>query len=414
MKVVIFYQYFSFIHQPGISRIFHFVQEFLGRGHKVTVITGSWPVKHNKDGRLVFQRSGFHSRYHEGNLEVISFNDSFNQKDGPLLRMLSYGRFFILSAFYALTHARDADRVIASSSPLTIAIPAILLSRRIGKPFVFDVRDLWPDAPIQLGFLRNPLLIRLARLLELYSYRHASAICSVTERMSGKIERRSGKKILTIPNGVDEYFFREEETEGAGDSIEDTESLVNVIYAGSCGYNNAIETIFDLYDLVEEREELRGKTRFTIVGDGPALSGFKQKYKNRINMSGRIGKSEIAGLLRKADIALYPQRKIDGGNIKQDSLPNKFFDYIGTGLPILAAAVPDGEASRLLINENCGLVSEPEDPQGLYRNLKKLVENSSLRAEMSRNARQLSSRYRRSDQQRLFADMVESCRQNPF
>jgi glycosyltransferase involved in cell wall biosynthesis len=292
--------------------------------------------------------------------------------------------------------------VFASSTPLTIGIPAFIHSKIYKRPFVFEVRDLWPEAPIQLGVLKNKILIQLSTWLELFFYRKASLLIGLSRGICKKIQARSGKPCHFIPNSVDDEFF-----ERRNSRIKDkNKALVKVIYAGSCGYNNAIEVLFMVAKKAAD-PLLSGLIQFQLVGDGPALEQLKNDVPRNLSLLGKRSKSDTIDLLMNADIAFFSQRKLEKGDLKKDSLGNKFFDFLGAALPIVAGVVKEGEMAIDIEKYACGIVVEPEDVSSMCHAIKKLANSKALRLQMSNAASELSKKYAGSKIAERFVSVLE-------
>ena len=165
------------------------------------------------------------------------------------------------------------------------------------------------------------------------------------------------------------------------------------MYAGSCGYNNAIEVFFKIVDHAIQEPSILESLEFVFIGDGVELDRFKIQYTGKVRFTGRIPKKQVVMELRTCSIAILPQRKVVLGDLKKDSLPNKFFDYIGAGLPIVAGILGHSDMARIILINGCGTVSDPEDSVAMYRNLKRLLLNVEERTAMRGNALTLAKQY---------------------
>lgn len=402
MNFLAFHQYFGFPSQPGSTRMYYLTKGLIERGHAVTIITGSKCRTYFKDNGS----SGLIKNYKlDSHLRIISINDYYSQHLSFFKRILSFAFFAFISVALSLI-IKKHDIVFASSTPLTIALPAIIYKKVNKIPFVLEIRDLWPEAPIQLGVLKNRFLIMLANRLEKSAYRAADIIIGLSKGIVNKILRKTlNKRVEFIPNGVDEDFFLDGVAEkSAVDTYILPDNAIKIIYAGSCGYNNAIDTLFELISrfntLNTEENKITENVLFIIIGDGPALEVYKKNVPENILLLGKLPKNETIEMLKKADIALHPQRKLNvlRGSIKKDSLPNKFFDYIGAGIPVLAAVIEDGEEAELINQNNCGICVEPENVEKLYEKMVWLIVNKQERKKMSENAKSLAHSFDRTKQ----------------
>jgi glycosyltransferase involved in cell wall biosynthesis len=322
-----------------------------------------------------------------GNIEFRSVGVVYSGHMEPSKRIVSFVKFAVRACF-AWDLWEKPDMVVASSTPLTVVIPALFAASIVRVPFVFEVRDVWPDAPIQLGVLKNRTIIALADLLARTAYRRAYRIVALTEGIRRRLISKSlpEGKIVTVMNGADAQ-------EPLGTSPMEADGRTRVVYAGSCGYNNAIEVFFCIVDLAMKEPEISESLEFVFIGDGMELEKFMIPYAGKVRFTGRIPKTQVVTELRACSIAILPQRKVVAGDLKNDSLPNKFFDYLGAGLPIVAGILEESDMARIIRGNACGIVSDPEDSAGMYRNLKRLLLDEAERIAMRGNAFNLAKRY---------------------
>jgi glycosyltransferase involved in cell wall biosynthesis len=398
MKILIFHQYYRSPAQPGSTRMYYFAEQLLARGHELTIITGA-KVRGEASGPAVLRL------WPKEGLEIISIQDGYRQGSGFPGRMAAFLRYAWHSLRLGLQR-REAEVVFASSTPLTVAIPAIAMKKLTGTPYLFEVRDLWPDAPIALGYLRHPLLRKMAYALERSAYRNAGHIIALSRGIARKIGERSSRPVSFIPNSVDGVYLDEP---GAEKTAEQPwlSRQVQAVYAGSCGFNNAIDTLVGLILECTRDPELKDKIAFTVIGDGPGLDPYREELAGHARLTGRLPKQQVVELLRQADIGLYPQRKLNGNDLKKDSLPNKLFDYLGAELAIVAAVEPDGETAALIREYGLGRVSPPEDVPQMRRALEELVRDRKSLAAIKEQARRTKRRFSRSAHAVEFARILE-------
>lgn len=390
--MIIFHQHFKLPSQAGSSRLFKLVKGLYENGCGITIITGSSCragvplmglsfIKEN----LIYKRFEINDK-----IGVISLLDFYDQKLSFVLRMISFVIFVFFSILFSFRIKKPIDLVFASSTPLSIVIPAIFFAKTRKKPFIFEIRDLWPEAPIQLGVLKNKALIFLSLWLEKFAYKNAVEIIGLSRGICRKIHLKTKKRVTFIPNSVDDDFFKLRKKEC---SNKKDEYPLKVVYAGSCGYNNAIEVIFSIAKKAMKDRELSSKVIFFIIGDGPALQKLQSDLPGNVKLMGKQPKTRVAELLVNSDIALFSQRKITKGDFKKDGLPNKYFDFIGAALPIVTGAVREGEMAQEITRECSGIVAEPEDVEELYSALKKIVLSPEIRKQMSMASEILSLKY---------------------
>ena len=198
MKILYIHQYFLTPEQPGGTRSYWLAKELIKKGHSVTILTSS--VK-------------FDNKIHKVNIDgidVIYIKEAYSQKMSFLKRIISFFSFMVKSTFIGLKQ-KNVDLVFATSTPLTIGVPALILKRIKKIPYVFEVRDLWPEVPIQMGGLNNLILKKIAIMLEKVIYKNSKHIIALSPGMAeGVLKYESKDKISVIPNmaKIDKFWPR--------------------------------------------------------------------------------------------------------------------------------------------------------------------------------------------------------------
>ena len=187
MRILLFHQHLAMPDQPGSSRWSTILEGLASVGDTITVITGS----NIRDSRLLkFKEMGRYSSAFLGNIEFRSAGVAYSGGMESSERITSFIQFAVQACFM-WDWRKKPDLVVASSTPLTITVPAILVAALTRVPFVFEVRDVWPDAPIQLGILKNRVIITLANMLAMTAYRRANRIVALTEGIRRRIISKS-------------------------------------------------------------------------------------------------------------------------------------------------------------------------------------------------------------------------------
>jgi glycosyltransferase involved in cell wall biosynthesis len=306
-------------------------------------------------------------------------------------RIWAFLRFMGFATFFALRRGGRYDCVIATSTPLTVGVPALAARCVHGTPFVFDVGDVWPDAAIAAGVLRNRLIIWLARRLEMACYRCASRVVAFSSGMRDRIVSKGvpSAKVSVIPNCCDVQEFAPDATVradqrrllGAGDA-----TLV-VLYVGAMGRSNAIE------DVVEAVRQTANDERIAwwFAGDGadaPKLVVLAEdpQFAQRVHFLGRVAKRDIPALCQGADVALVTFMHAP---LFVENSPNKFFDAIAAGLPVLFNRSTWLEP--WLKEYDCGIVCGRADAgREMAEHLKVLAADRPRRQHLGQGARRLA------------------------
>ena len=245
-------------------------------------------------------------------------------------------KFALLSAHKVASF--DSDIIFATSTPLTIALPAVYAARRRKVPMVFEVRDLWPEMPIAMGALRNPLLRYSARQLERWAYRNARAVVALSPGMKEGVAATlfPGNRIAVIPNSSDNCEFTC--NAGAVTAFRDARDWLGnkplLVYAGTFGRVNGVG--YAVY-LAQALKELDSDIRIMLIGDGAERDEVTQTAKEigvfgvNLFFEPRLPKAEMPRLFSAATISA--SFFIDLPEMRANSA-NKFFDTLATGKPI--------------------------------------------------------------------------------
>ena len=328
MRVIYLHQYFNTPAMPGITRSYEMARRLVRAGHEVHMVT-TWREGSNSRDWFVTNEAG---------ITVHWLPLPYSNHMGYAKRLRVFLRFAIASARRAAS--LPGDVVFATSTPLTIAIPGILASLMKRVPLVFEVRDLWPEVPIAMGILRNPVSIRLARWLERITYRRAKRIVVVAPGMKESVLRHGVEEehVSVIPNGCDFDVFERGTEEPIVFPHADPRSFV-VLYLGTMGVTNNVVYIPRLAHALRERAG-RDPVQFYLIGDGrqrpeaEALAKELGVLDRSVHFVGWKPKHEVARWIAAAHATIITY---DGPEIVyRDSVSNKFFDSLAAGKPVLA------------------------------------------------------------------------------
>jgi len=384
MHILYIHQYFTTPEEGGGTRSYEFARSLVKRGHKVTILTGS---KLN-DSLTKGKRKG--DVYIEG-IHVIYLKTPYSTYMSFKRRLCSFVDFS-LHALLAGIRIKGCDLIFATSTPLTVAIPGIVLSFLRRVPMVFEVRDLWPEVPIQMGVIRNFLLIKLLRWFEAFIYRYSNHIIALSPGMVKGVLSTGvgGNKVTMIPNYCNLDFFKP----GKSNSNKILGKLTSnarpiIAYCGAINYANNLELI--IY-AAEKLQEMSNPVIFVIAGEGmlkPKLEKLaKDKKLKNVIFLGKINKYEVVELYRKAIACLVLFNNLP---ILSTNSPNKFFDAISTGKPIITNM--GGWIGELVENYKIGFSIENDNPQAIVETVDELTSmNKNQLEEMAQNARKLAEK----------------------
>ncbi|GAA5111751.1 glycosyltransferase family 4 protein [Alloalcanivorax gelatiniphagus] len=360
MKVLYFHQHFSTPGGSAGTRSYEMARRLVEAGHQVTMVCGSYHGgQTGLDGP--FRRGRREGRV--DGIQVLEFNLAYANSDGFVKRAGLFLLFALRSVAVALT--RRYDVVFATSTPLTAGIPGIVARWLRGKTFVFEVRDLWPELPKAMGVIRNPLVLTLMSALEWLSYHSAQRLVALSPGMAEGIRRRgiADERIAMIPNGCDFRIFgnagKPWRPEGVG------EQDLMAIFTGTHGMANGLEAVLDA--AAELRRRGRQDIKLVLVGQGmrkPALIDRAHREKLDAAQGGAmvfhdpVGKADLAGLMAAADLGMQILANVPA--FYYGTSPNKFFDYLSAGLPVLNNY--PGWLASMIEEAGCGFAVPPEDP----------------------------------------------------
>ena len=373
MKIIYIHQYFKTYTEGGSSRSYYLAKALVDSGLQVEMITS-----HNQKQYVCKTVSGIRVHY----LPVY-----YDNKLGFAGRTYAFLRF----AWQAYRLARkigDADLCYATSTPLTVGITALLLKWRKNIPFYFEVRDLWPLAPIQMGTIRNRWLQKTLFALERKIYGEADTIVALSPGIAEYIEnQRLGKEIHVLPNISDCVFFQNEAKNPLLAEKYGVSGKFTVTYFGAVGKANHVQSLLEIARQAQA-DELSQLT-FLVVGQGNEWTGVQQLARQyglkNLRLIPHLDKYQLREVLNVTD-AVYVSfaRK----KVLETSSPNKFFDALAAGK--LCITNTGGWIAELVETENCGFYADPEQPGEFLRRLAPYLSNPAALAQARQNARKLA------------------------
>jgi len=354
MHILYFHQHFSTPRGATGIRSYEMARRLLYHGHSVTMVCGSY-------GSGVTGLDGpFLDGVRRGSVDginVIEFDLSYSNHDGFVKRSATFWKYAWGSLQVALKE--EYDILFATTTPLTAGLPGIAARWLRRKPFVFEVRDLWPELPRAMGVITNPIALAGMSLLEWASYRSAHRCVALAPGIARGIERLGVEEaaITTIPNGCDIDLFRNDTTPWRPEGLNGDHLLA--IFTGTHGIANGLDAVLDAARVLRDRG--RDDIKIALVGDGklkPSLQARAERegLQNLI-FHPPVNKHKLAGLMAGADIGLQILTNLP--EFYFGTSPNKFFDYIAAGLPVLNNY--PGWLAEIIRKNDCGFVVPPDD-----------------------------------------------------
>jgi len=372
MKILYLHQYFKTPEEGGAIRSYHLSQALVKAGHEVELITS-----HNKKEYELKIVEGVKIHY----LPVY-----YDNSLGAIARTFAFIKFSI-QAYQKATTISEVQLCYATSTPLTVGIIALRLKKKKGIPYFFEVRDLWPEAPIQMGVIKNPIIKKFLHRFEKNIYKSADKIVALSPGIKEGIEKVvDNKQIVVIPNIADcEYFHPLENPIVLKEKFEVKDKFV-VSYMGTLGMANKVE---HLLAAAKECKELRiNQVSFIVAGKGKELESLANKLKlDNLKFVGHLDKNGVKELLNITD-AVYIS--FDSKPVLETTSPNKFFDAIASGK--LCIVNSKGWIKELIEKERCGFYSDPNNPAEFFTKLSEFVTNRSKLLEHQQNSRKLAEK----------------------
>jgi glycosyltransferase involved in cell wall biosynthesis len=401
LRILYLHQHFSTPAGATATRAHALAGALAARGHAVTIACGSMEgACTGLDGPFRWGRR----QGRVGGFRVVEYAIPYANALGPGARMAAFLRF---AAWAAPLAARGGfDRVIASSTPLSIVLPALLGRGLRGTPFIFEIRDPWPELPRAMGQGGPFMWWAMDRLADA-ACRRAAAIVALSEGMAETALAHGATPgtVHVVPNGCDLDLFGPQITPWRPEQAASAEAIA--VYAGAHGPANGLDLLLDAAAILRARGERR--LRIVLAGEGreaPRLAArVRAEGLANVTLLGPLPKRQVAGLLAGAQIGvqcLAPQPAF-----AEWTAPNKLMDYLAAGLP--AVANMEGRAARMLAAGPCGIATPPADPAAMADALVTLVADPARRAAMGLAAR--AEAVRRWDRRLLaarFCDIVEA------
>ena len=382
VRIVYLHQHFAAPHMPSGTRSYEMAKRFAAAGHDVHVVASSktekWQISTGSDPQDL-----------EG-ITVHWIPVKYATRMGFVRRMRAFLTFALLASWRA--RRLRADVVLATSTPLTIAIPGVIAKRGNRAPMVFEVRDLWPEVPIAMGVLKHPALQWAAFKLEQFAYRNAAAVVALSPGMADGVIGAGvpTDKVSVVPNACDNARFDvpadlghrfRAEREWLGDRP-------LVVYVGTLGQANGVAYLARLARAVRDIDT---EVRFLIVGDGPErplvaeLAAELGVLDETLFMEGWIPKSTVPDVMSAATIStslFIPVKELE------ENSANKFFDALAAGRPV--GINYGGWHADLIRDHDLGVVMDPHDIEASAASLVAFLHDEARIAAARRGARRLA------------------------
>lgn len=369
------------------------VEQLARRGHDVHVVTSlPWYREHRVEGvwrgRLVRRSPRNRPAAHGRAAVILTRVHPFpTRRDSIAARAGGFAGLTLLVAGAAITARRRPDAVLAMSPPVTLGLAGWVAARRWRVPLVFNLQDIFPDAAIEVGALRNRRLIAVARRLELFIYRRCAAVTVLSNDMQANIaaklsnDSRKQPMVRVIPNFTDIArikprnrltAYREEF--GLGDRTV-------VMYAGNVGFSQPLELLLAAARKMADRSDVV----FVVNGDGSARPSLEEAASGLHNVVfvDFQPPERLEEVLATSDLQVIVLRK----GLAHSSVPSKLYSILAAGRPVVAAVDHYTEIALVLEDADCGVSVPADDEAAFTAAVAALLDDPQRRAEMGRRGR---------------------------
>ena len=382
MRILILTQYFPPEIGAAPTRLQNIARQLARLGNEVEIVTGlpNYPKGRFFEG---YQNCFYRREIREGiTLHRLWMVPALG---GGIRRILNYLTFTAIS-FVGMSRAVKPDYIFVESPPLLLTIPGYVFSRLWKVPLILNVADLWPDTPIDMGFMeKDGLAARLTFALERWSYRKASYVNALTEGIKTSLlgdKFVPKQKVLFLPNGVDTILFRPRPTDLFLKERLGLEGKRIILWAGTLGQAHGLEYVLQAADLLHHHPEIH----FLFVGDGSAKESLErlcqQLQLSNASFHASVPLIELPSYFSIAETGLASLLPLP---VHEGARPSKLFPVLASGKPLIF--VGKGEGARLIREANAGIVVPPENPEALAKAVSELVTNPELAKELGGNGR---------------------------
>lgn len=402
MRIIYFHQHFSTPQGSIGTRSYEFAKRLVARGHEVTIVCGSYTgAVTGISGEYVRDMR----RGEVDGIDIIEFRLPYSNADRFLKRTFVFLKFVLRSLKLALSSRYDV--VFATSTPLTVSIMGIAAKIVRRRRFIFEVRDLWPELPREMGVITNPMILGMMGALESLAYRSADACIGLAPGIVAGIHRKvPGKRTAMIPNGSDLQVGPRERSTELPAIMRTLAGKLTCIFTGAHGIANGLDAVLDA--AAELKRRGCADVALLFIGDGRLKPSLVRRAQLEdlsncffiepmpkhllVQLQMDVG----VGLMVLADVPAF----------YNGTSPNKFFDYLAAGLPIVINY--PGWLAGIVTQRRCGIAVPPGDPIAFADALERLARSPRERADMGSRARRLAEEeFSREKLAAQFVDFLE-------
>lgn len=376
MKIVYLHQYFRTPESGGGTRSYEFAKQWVKNGHEVHIITAP-----TENTQLSYELID--------GIKIHYISDKYENSFSYKARILVFLKFAILSGRKA--NQLNADIIYATSTPLTVCIPAIYCKLRKRTNYIFEIRDLWPDVPIAMKILRSKILISGSKLIERLAYRFASHIIVISPTMRDNVIAKgvSEEKVSCVTQGCDNSIFQNPEIIDHSWLPDNLKNKKIVIYAGAVSTANNLKYIVNL--ALQARFSAHD-VRFVILGGGGQLAEIKkyaeelQVLDSYVHFLGQVSKFEVSKWMH---VSTFTLSTFSGPEeLWIHGAQNKFFDSISAGKPIATNYL--GWQTKFSIAEKIGIYIDKDNSSLAFLQIIQTMSDYEWMAQVEENCKRLA------------------------
>ena len=400
MHVMLIHQAFVSPNGSGGTRHYELGRRFVESGHQFSIVASELEYSSGKKAEVELNEAG------EEEYDGVKVHRAYTYAaihTSYLWRVISFLSFMISSVWKGFW-VKDIDMVMGTSPPIFQAFSAWVVSFIRRKPFLLEVRDLWPEFAIDIGLLKSPFLIWVARRLEMFLYRRAKHLLVNSPAYRDYLIEKGvpAEKISFIANGVDVAMFADATPDRSLREQYGLEEKFILTYTGAIGMANDLDCVLDAAALLDGRSD----AHFLIVGDGKERPRLETRLAemglNNVTFAGSMAKSAMPGILADSDACLATLKNIP---MFKTTYPNKVFDYMAAARPIILGI--DGVIREVVEAADGGIAVPPGNPERLAEAVQDLASDASHSAEMGASAKEyVRLHFNRDDQAVQFQDLM--------
>tara|TARA_R110002073_G_scaffold72537_1_gene177582 strand:- start:603536 stop:604738 length:1203 start_codon:yes stop_codon:yes gene_type:complete len=359
MKIVYFYQYFTTPKGSYGTRVYEFTKEWVEKGHEVIVVTSVYAKSDIKATKFIENQT-------IDGIQLKIINVKIDNKQSFFKRIYTFLVYSLFSVYYAFT--LKCDVVIASSGPITVGVPGLIASVFRRKKMVFEVRDLWPEGPIELGVLKNKMLQKISYTFEKWCYKRASLVVALSPGMQSNIlDRFPNTNVISVTNSANIKLFSSPKQ---AIELPQLQGKKYAIYTGNIGMVNNSELLYRA--ALKLKEIGREDINIVLIGDGQLKAALKKKSENltTIHFLDLMPKKDLVNYVKNAFVSLIP---LNNTPMLATSSPNKLFESMAASVPVIQSTF--GWIKEMLEETQSGYTVNPIDENELVEKLLFLADN---------------------------------------